>query len=165
MALVNGEIADADDVNSLFNNIVNVPIGAVIAWFDSIAGVPDLPDNWVACDGQTLDNDLSPIDGQAIPDLNGGNRFLRGNSTAGDTGGLASVTLTAAQSGLRAHGHDFKSQGSTNNGGRGIAYNDYFDNTNLGGPGAIVENTAANASESHENRPPYTNVVWIMRIY
>ncbi|MFO0722716.1 MAG: hypothetical protein U1E65_02955 [Myxococcota bacterium] len=61
------------------------PIGAVIAWHKSMAGVPALdPDSgWVECDGQTINDPGSPMNGQVVPDLNGGARFLRGGATSG----------------------------------------------------------------------------------
>lgn len=58
---------------------------------------PQLPDGWVECDGSVLSDSDSPYDGETIPDLNGGNRFLRGNSTSGGTGGASSTTLANHQ--------------------------------------------------------------------
>jgi len=48
-----------------------VPIGSVIAWHKSLTGVPALPDGWVECNGQTLDDEDSLLHGQVIPNLNG----------------------------------------------------------------------------------------------
>jgi len=41
---------------------------------------------------QTLSDAASPLNGQVIRNLHGGNRFLRGNSTSGTTGGGATHT-------------------------------------------------------------------------
>ena len=46
--------------------------------------VPPLPWGWVECNGQTLNDADSPLDGLAIPDLNGERMFLRGGETSGD---------------------------------------------------------------------------------
>ena len=66
-----------------------VPIGSIIAWAKSISNTPPLLPNFVQCDGQTMSDGDSPLNGQVIPNLNGNNRFLRGNSTSGGTGGAA----------------------------------------------------------------------------
>ncbi len=63
------------------------PIGSIVAWLKSYANTPALPSGWVECNGQTLSDADSVYNGQAIPNLNGDNRFLRGNSTSGGTGG------------------------------------------------------------------------------
>ncbi len=60
-----------------------MPIGSIIAWHKNLGGVPALPDGWVECNGQTLSDPDSLLNGQAIPNLNGGGRFLRGSSTSG----------------------------------------------------------------------------------
>jgi hypothetical protein len=57
----------------LANSTEITPVGAVIAWFGDPA---DLPGNWVLCDGRTISDEQSPLNGTVTPDLRG--RFLRG---------------------------------------------------------------------------------------
>ena len=68
-----------------------VPVGGIIAWVKSFANTPILPDGFVECNGQTLNDSESPFDGQDIPLLNGTDEsdklFLRGATTSGATGG------------------------------------------------------------------------------
>ena len=104
----NGTTADADEVNTNFTEVEDVingagtttnfivPIGAVLAWLKSYTNTPSLPANFVECNGQTLSDATSPYNGQTIPDLNGDNRFLRGNSTSGGTGGSETHTHTVS---------------------------------------------------------------------
>ena len=77
----------------------NAPIGAAMPWFGSITGVPAFSDNWIfmtwgvsPLDGSgVLDDPDSPMDGQVIDNMNGGNggikRFIRGSTSSGTTGG------------------------------------------------------------------------------
>lgn len=70
-----------------------VPIGSIIAWHKNLTGVPSLPDGWVECNGATISDSQSPMNGRATPNLNGATtsssgdasrgRFLRGYSTSG----------------------------------------------------------------------------------
>ncbi|MCX7650236.1 MAG: hypothetical protein N2050_06750 [Flavobacteriales bacterium] len=72
-----------------------VPIGAIIAWVNHLTGTPSLPPGWVECNGGTVSDSESPINGQPIPNLNNtpsgtfgtpsGGYYLRG--TTGTTGG------------------------------------------------------------------------------
>ena len=117
------------------------PIGAVIAWLKSFTNTPNLPDGWVECDGSVLSDADSVYNGQTLPDLNGG-EFLEGRATSGDTGGSATMS----------HSHNIVLEA-------------------LGGPdnesrSAIdgIDNFSTAAASNTENRPPYYNVVWIMRI-
>lgn len=85
-------IADGDQLNDgYFNGIRTTPIGGIIAWLKSYANTPSLPSGWVECNGQTLSDADSPYNGQIIPNLNGSGggtqRFLRGSTTSGTTGG------------------------------------------------------------------------------
>lgn len=70
--------------------LVSPPIGSVTAWLKSYTNTPALPDGWVECNGQVLDDADSVYDGQTIPDLNGDARFLKGAATSGGTGGSSS---------------------------------------------------------------------------
>jgi hypothetical protein len=151
------------------------PIGGIIAWAKTLTGVPNLPFGYVQCDGQTLSDSNSLLNGQVITDLNGNNYFLRGNSTSGGTGGASSVTLTGAQTGLSVHSHNISDpthnhaythgdtltrlSGATSTGGIGT------QTTGSNTTGVTIGNTGAvDAISAHENQPAYYDVVWIMRV-
>jgi hypothetical protein len=70
-----------------------LPIGIVCAWAKNTPGVPALPGTWVECNGQVLNDPESPLNGQTIDDLNGAQRFLRGASASGGTGGADTWNL------------------------------------------------------------------------
>ena len=72
------------------------PIGSVLAWMKSFPNTPALPSGWVECNGQVLDDAESVYDGETIPDLNVADRFLRGNSTSGGTGGSTTINISHA---------------------------------------------------------------------
>jgi microcystin-dependent protein len=158
------------------------PIGVIIGWDKTLSGVPTLPSEYVQCDGQVLSDAESPLNGTTIPDLNGNNYFLRGNSTSGSTGGAATVTLTATESGLAIHGatssptshavsdpsHDHsynrgdivsRDSGGTTTGGTGGGF------SSLESSGLSVDNSSsADAASAHNNLPQYYNVVWVIRV-
>jgi hypothetical protein len=74
-----------------------VPIGIVLPWFKDLPGVPALPSNFVECNGQTLNDPESPLDGQFMPDINTGiQRFIRGGVNSGATGGIDSFATALA---------------------------------------------------------------------
>jgi len=87
-------MAIADSDGDILHYYHISPIGSVTAWLKSYANIPALGEGWVECNGQTLSDAESPFDGQVIPDLNGDNRFLRGSSTSGSTGGSETHTHT-----------------------------------------------------------------------
>lgn len=122
-------------------SIGDVPIGGVVSWLKDLTGVPNLAEGWVECDGSVLVDALSPLNGQTIPDLNGDNRFLRGDSTSGGTGGGENHThiLTGTFDGAScAPGSD----------------HDSFDLSAQPNP----------VSEGGSSLPTYMAVVWIMRV-
>jgi hypothetical protein len=74
-----------------------VPIGAVLPWFKDIPGVPALPSCFVECNGQTLNDPESLLDGQLMPDINtGAARFIRGGVNSGATGGIDTFATALA---------------------------------------------------------------------
>src|SRR5262249_29149755 len=88
--ITSNNVPTLGEVTNIVVSLGTVPIGAIIAWDKSLTGVPALPSNFVECNGQTISDSASPLDGQTVRNLNGANRFLRGNSTSGGTGGTAS---------------------------------------------------------------------------
>jgi hypothetical protein len=126
------------DASSAFKPAV--PIGGIIPWAKSLTGVPALPIGWVQCDGQTLSDAASPLNGQVIPNLNGQNRFLRGNATSGGTGGADS------------HNHGLAPLSSIS------------ADTNGDGTTANAITNENSATEMTSTLPPYYNVVWIIRV-
>jgi len=71
-----------------------VPVGGIVAWLKSFPNTPALPGNFVECNGQTLSDPESIYNGQTISNLNSDNRFLRGSSTSGGSGGSDTHTHT-----------------------------------------------------------------------
>jgi microcystin-dependent protein len=138
-----------------------VPICGVIDWLKNLTGCPALPANFVECNGQIISDPESLFDNVTIPDLNGNNYFSRANATSGGTGGAATVTLTAAQSGLPAHTH---SRGYTASLSGGTANPTCSSGTSIQATFSQDANTAADAASAHENLPPYYNFVKVIRI-
>lgn len=132
-------ISDGDQLSDgYFNALATlVPIGAIIPWAKSFTNVPALPDGWLECDGSVISDATSPINGETLPDLNGNNRFMRGNSTSGGTGGSATM----------AHTH-----GNPGNW-----------TVTIDGADKRFSQVTGGASDT-ENRPPFYDCVWIMRI-
>jgi len=83
----NGEVSDASEINDNFSLLFSrlVPIGAIIAWHKNLLPEDkhELPDGWVECNGQVLNDPDSLLDGKTIPDLNNSGRFIRGSNSSG----------------------------------------------------------------------------------
>ena len=188
-----------------------VPAGVIVAYHGS-----GIPSGWALCDGNN-----------GTPNLQ--NKFIIGASNsraAGSTGGEVSVTLTAAQSGLRththttaaadaphshdltetnlSHTHDIYNNGNHAHGGKWIPY---VNDLNVGGTGktatqggighdaiphdgdhshgmaaalghhghtvqvanathshTVNSNASADATQAHNNMPPYYALVYIMKL-
>ena len=127
-----------------------VPIGAILPWHKSLSGVPNLPAEFLECNGQVVSDAASPLDGQTLPNLNGAedNRFLRGNSTSGGTGGQTYHEHTSQDTFASAGGCSFDTNGD------GSVQTGLLD-------GASVN--AVNVT-STDVWPPYFDVVWLIRI-
>lgn len=143
-------------------SIGDVPIGGIVSWLKNFTGVPNLAEGWVECDGSTIADALSPLNGQTLPNLNGNNNFLRGNSTSGGTGGATTqepnlgkgisagvdnAVTTNKQMTSSIGGADFLAADVDRSGGTGVEH--FF-----------VENR----TEPFSIEPPYYEVVWIMRV-
>lgn len=86
------------------------------------------------------------------------------NFRLGVTGGVKEVTLTANQSGLRAHAHRISKIESDNSGSAENAI--HIENTSNINPAVLNtdQNTALNALEAHNNMPPYIGAYTIIKV-
>ena len=109
---------------------------------------------------------VSSCNGVTIPDLT--DRFIvqAGMSySAGDTGGVNNVTLTAEQSGMPAHHHTLNVYSHISNPGvtseqRWVPDTEY---KTFGGYDTL-ELEKRNASQSHENRPPFYALCYLIKV-
>ncbi|MBL8033836.1 MAG: hypothetical protein JNJ69_09060 [Leptospiraceae bacterium] len=171
-----GSAAVATEVNANFTylNNVSVPIGGIIAWHQDLTGVPALPGSgeWVKCDGQTLSDANSPMNGQVIPNLNGNGlganspghtakvqMFLRGGTTSG----------TGQQDAFQGHWHqiDYHTAGGVS-GSIGAAGADTafasFSTSRVRAGNAFSDGSNGTPRTASETRPSNMSVVWIMRV-
>jgi len=141
---------------STANNALSVagsaglPSGTIILWSGSVGSIPS---GFVLCNG-----------GSGTPDLR--DRFVVGaglSYSPGNTGGANGVTLTTPQ--IPTHTH-------TVNGQTGGDNNDHSNNTRFAGGDKGVSESAfffaissgsAGGNQSHENRPPYYALCYIMK--
>src|SRR5205814_3327315 len=92
--VTSNNVATLGDVTNSVNSLGTVPVGGIVAWHKTFANTPALPCQFVECNGQTLSDAASAYNGQVIPNLNSNNKFLRGNTTSGGTGGATTHTHT-----------------------------------------------------------------------
>jgi len=144
------------EANAALANYI-APIASIIAWAKNIKTGLTIPACWVECNGQTLNDSESILNGILIPNLNGQNRFLRGNSTSGETGGEEKHTLTINE--MPRHNHDINAGGSS-----GVASG--VQPTPATTPTPSYSNLIRYTGDDapHENRPPFYDIVWIIRI-
>lgn len=129
-----------------------LPIGAIIAWHKNLTGTPALPAGWVECNGGTLYNPDSPYHGQAIPDLNGDKRFLRGGSVSGDL----------QQDAFQGHRHSLGSYTFTVGTASNCTLARNVDGTY--GKDPVTDGTHGTPRVDSETRPINMSVVWIMKV-
>jgi len=133
------------------------PIGAILPWAKTLAGVPALPAAWVECNGQVLSDVDSPLNGDTIPNLNasggGTQRFLRGATASGGVGGAEAhvhqVTAAGGSGGIPA---SFSSDSCVSYDASGNAIN------------SNIATSANHYTTSVSTLPSYYEVVFIMRV-
>lgn len=160
------EFGYLDGVTSSLQTQINsvIPSGVILLWSGSTSNIPT---GWVLCDGQN-----------STPDLR--DRFVvgAGSTYAVDaTGGAASVTLTSDQIPAHNHsatstvtdpGHSHTFQGVTASGGSGTSsrHGAVINKTTSAATTGISVSTAignTGGGQSHENRPPYYALAYIMK--
>ncbi len=106
ITFTDGTIISANDVNSNFTELYNsfnniAPIGTLLAWHKNFSNTPSLPEGWVECNGQLINDTKSPYNGQNAPDLNTElyannlGYYLRGSSTSGNFNNSTKITDTS----------------------------------------------------------------------
>ena len=86
------KIGVADGTTALYIDIVQDDrdaVGTIKGMNLDLTGTPSLTAFWQLCDGTTISDAESPLNGQVIVDINGDNQFLRGADTSNGTGGSA----------------------------------------------------------------------------
>lgn len=113
-------------------------VGTIVPWLKSLPGVPALPSSgeYAECNGQVIDDPMSPLDGQSLPDLNGEHRYLRGATASGARGGAAT------------HNHDL------------LAATDVLG---VSASSSAVQ-AFQNPSSTQDHEPPYYEVVYVIRV-
>ena len=171
---LDGLTASTAQLNTLASGGGIIPTGGIIMWSGAVSAIPT---GWVLCNGSN-----------STPDLR--NRFVVGAGSTyavNATGGTDSVSLSTAN--LPAHSHSFSGTGTTNTAGAHVhasgwygprggdgsatvfATNDpAYGNVNTGSAGdhnhtVSISGTTGNqgSGSSHENRPPYYALAYIMK--
>ena len=128
---------------SALTGVESFVTGMIIAWYGNTGNIPT---GFVLCDGNNN-----------TPDLR--DRFIVGAGSAyspGDTGGANSVTLTVNQ--IPAHTHTYIDQYVAINNG----YRPWPASNNDCGA-RNVDSGSTGGGQSHENRPPYYALCYIMK--
>lgn len=140
--------------NPVFGGAI-VPIGGILPWAKSISGIPALPSQFVECNGQTLSDADSPINGEVIPDYNGFTgtpNYLRGGGNS--DGSTAVASSGASDGGTEQHQHS---------GNTGNASDDFTNKTTTGTP-SMDQHTHPFTTGNTATLPTYASICYIMRI-
>ncbi len=125
---------------SNLTGVSGIPSGFIGLWSGATNAIPS---GWVLCDGNNNTPNLT-------------DRFVVGAGSSysvDDTGGAASVTLTIDQMPSHNHSYTFLNQNVSHGGGSSA----YGRTTTSGSTGS------KGGGQSHENRPPYYALAYIMK--
>ena len=147
------------------------PVGTILNWTTTT-----IPKGWLLCDGTgyaiatypelyaAISTGFGSSGGFQVPNFS--SRAPYGASGgAGATGGQATVTLTADETGFKNHLHntfDFSTTGN-NNADTGSSASAAFNTVDAGGPTSTA--AAANAASSHNNLQPYRSLSFIIKAF
>ena len=126
-----------------------VPIGSIQAWHKDLFDTPVLPDGWLECNGQEVDDSESPFHGKTLPNLNGEARFLRGGADSG----------LFESDAIRSHNHTIDhDHGAVDTGNNNVGHTHAMAHTHAIDP----PNTASGANNkdhthSHNHGPVQTS--------
>ena len=150
--IMDGVTATATEINLLAGKttLETFPVGGIILWSGTVAAIPT---GWALCDGT---NGTPNLTGKFVVHADADSS---GTYNVGDTGGADSVTLTTNQ--IPAHTHTYSDErvGS----GSGDIDKD-FNSVTYQRSNITTRTTASTGGgQSHENRPPYYALAYIMK--
>lgn len=64
------QILDQTETEDIISNSIPFPIGGVMWWLKGETGVPALPPGFLECNGQVVNDVLSPMNGYTLPNIN-----------------------------------------------------------------------------------------------
>jgi len=150
---VDDNTASTEANTTAIASLNSLPQGGIIIWSGAISAIPT---GWELCDGSCTITCPNLTDRFVIhADADSG-----GTNDVGDTGGAHSVTLTDAQSALPAHTHTVDADTA---GGATLGIPDSRDSA-LNEDINSGSTSQANAVESHENRPKFYALAYIIKI-
>jgi hypothetical protein len=184
IAAADFQAVDAQKLGGIFatNYVLGlVPVGSVISFYGNTA---TLPPNWKVCDGSIVNDPLSPLSGQYLPDLR--EKFARGVGTNTFLGSLGGQDTTSSHShyfsdysasvyiGTRGisgwNGWQFPQsiQGSWFPHTYGLTFVDNVAGTDQDTHGhtgtAYVSGFTDSAGSGQDNRPRFVSLFFIIRI-
>ena len=155
-----------------------IPIGSIMSY---VGEEKDLPDSWKVCNGQLLNDSESPFHNQNLPDLR--ERFLRGSGTFVPTGTMGGIDFApnhshfASLSGDVSIGSRSLTFGSGHFATKGSSFSDNIvllsrlknlgirDQDTHGHIGSSFVSGSVNSGGSHDNRPRFYTVQFILRVH
>jgi len=160
-------VQEGNDLNKEFWEEIGFHAGMILMWSGSIATIPK---GWSLCDGSN-----------GTPDLR--NRFIVGAGSTysvGTTGGSNTVTLsttqipshthTASSASAGSHEHSYdhcvtsSGVGASGSFMYGVTGPRAFDTDSAGAHTHTITVNNSGGGQSHENRPPYYALAYIMKI-
>ncbi len=109
----------------------------------AIYATPELPDNWLECNGQSVSDSDSPFNGTTLPNMNG-----TGDSTKGFIRGVIGATDLTVTDPTHTHNVTVPSE---------------FNHTGTGSSAYVGQDGTFSTTTSRAI-PPYVEMVWIIRI-
>ena len=135
-----------------------LPIGTIVAWHRDLVeeAPPDLPEGWMRCDGQLVEDLESPFEGRLLPDLNGEGRFLRGSDHSGDV----------QSDSFKSHSHVSGAIYNVTDYAYGYTtFSGYYDGPAVSNPYTQSKHSPYTGSVGgDETRPKNMSVIWIIRV-
>lgn len=131
-----------------------VPRGVVVMWHGTADSVPA---GWALCDGQNNTPDLRD---RFV--VGAGSNAKGGSYRHTNTGGVNAVTLSVAQ--IPSHSHRQVTTANCGAGSGGIRATFTGECANLGAYDMGVNTWNAGGGDSHENRPPFYALSFIMKL-